>query len=87
MNPTPCPLTSASVLVLRRRHGDVPRSWRLPGGPLIPLGALALSLSLALLLSASPTHLVAVGIAILIGSAFVGLRGGRIEHPGECSSS
>jgi len=60
--------TSASVLVLRRRHGDPPGSWRLAGGPLIPLAALALSL--ALLLSASPAHLIAVGIAIGIGSVF-----------------
>jgi basic amino acid/polyamine antiporter, APA family len=58
--------TSASVLVLRRRHGDSPGTLRLPGGPLIPLAALALSL--ALLLSARPAHLVAVGIAVLIGS-------------------
>jgi basic amino acid/polyamine antiporter, APA family len=58
--------TSASVLVLRRRHGDPPGTLRLPGGPLIPLAALALSL--ALLLSARPAHLVAAGIAVLVGS-------------------
>ncbi len=58
--------TSASVLVLRRRHGDPPGTLQLPGGPLIPLAALALSL--ALLLSARPAHLVAVSIAVLIGS-------------------
>lgn len=54
------------MLVLHRRHGDAPGSWRLPGGPLIPSAALALSL--ALLLSASAAHLIAVGIAIGIGS-------------------
>mgnify|MGYP003397905371 CR=1 FL=1 len=58
--------TSASVLVLRRRHGDPPGTLQLPGGPLIPIAALALSL--ALLLSAQPVHLAAVGIAMLIGS-------------------
>ena len=58
--------TSASVLVLRRRHGDPPGTLRLPGGPLIPMAALALSL--ALLLTARPAHLVAVGIAVLLGS-------------------
>ena len=58
--------TSASVLVLGRRHGEPPGTLRLPGGPAIPLGALALSL--ALLLSASPAHLLAVAIALLFGS-------------------
>ena len=58
--------TSASVIVLRRRHGDPPGTLVLPGGSLIPVAALALSL--VLLLSARPTHLVAVGIAVLVGS-------------------
>ena len=58
--------TSASVLVLRRRRGEPPGTLRLPGGPLIPLAALVLSL--ALLMSARPAHLVAVGIAVLAGS-------------------
>jgi basic amino acid/polyamine antiporter, APA family len=58
--------TSASVLVLQRRHGDAPGTFRLPGGPLIPLAALALAV--VLLLSARPAHLVAVGIAVLVGS-------------------
>lgn len=58
--------TSASVLVLRRRNGDPPGTLHLPGGSLIPIAALALSL--VLLLSARPAHLVAVGIAVLVGS-------------------
>jgi amino acid transporter len=58
--------TSASVLVLRRRHGDPPGTLQLPGGSLIPIAAL--TLSLVLLLSARPAHLVAVGIAVLVGS-------------------
>jgi amino acid transporter len=60
--------TAASVLVLRRRHGDSPESWRLPGGVLVPVAALALSL--VMLLSASPMHLLAVGLAMGVGSVF-----------------
>ncbi|AKC87092.1 APC family permease [Pseudoxanthomonas suwonensis] len=60
--------TAASVLVLHRRYGDPPGSWRLPGGPLVPVAALALSL--AMLLSASAAHLVAVAIAMGVGSLF-----------------
>lgn len=64
--------TAGSVLVLRRRHGDAPGTWRLPGGALVPCAALALSL--AMLLSASPKHLLAVAIAMGVGSAFYLLR-------------
>lgn len=58
--------TAASVLVLRRRHGDLPGAFRLPGGPAIPLAALGLSL--AMLSSASAMHLLAVAIAMGVGS-------------------
>ena len=58
--------TTAGLLVLQRRLGDPPGTLRLPGGPLIPLAALLLSV--ALLLSASIANLVAVGIAVLAGS-------------------
>ena len=58
--------TSASVLVLRRRHGDPPGTLKLPGGALIPLASLLLSL--ALLAAARPAHLVAVGLAVLVGA-------------------
>lgn len=60
--------TSASVLVLQRRHGDRPGSFRLPGGALVPVAALVLSL--AMLLSASPAHLLAVAPAMAVGSLF-----------------
>jgi amino acid transporter len=60
--------TAASVLVLRGRHGDSPQSWRLPGGALVPVAALVLSL--AMLLSASPAHLLAVALAIGVGGVF-----------------
>ena len=58
--------TSASVLVLRRRHGARAGTLSLPGGPAIPFAALVLSL--ALLVNARPAHLVAVGIAVLVGA-------------------
>lgn len=58
--------TSAAVLVLQRRLGEPADALHLPGGPLIPLAALALSLGL--LLSASFGNLIAVAIAILVGS-------------------
>lgn len=68
--------TSASVLVLRRRHGDPPGAVRLPGGPLIPLAALALSL--VLLLSARPAHLAAAALAVLVGSVIYRTRRARV---------
>ncbi|WP_372016382.1 APC family permease [Pseudoxanthomonas sp. 10H] len=60
--------TAASVLVLRRRLGDPPGSWHLPGGAMVPVAALVLSL--AMLLSARPAHLAAVGLAMAAGSVF-----------------
>jgi APA family basic amino acid/polyamine antiporter len=57
--------TSAAVLVLHRRLGEPADSMRLPGGVLIPVAALALSL--ALLMSASIINLIAVAVAVLIG--------------------
>ena len=58
--------TSASVLVLERRHGTPPGALRLPGGPLIPIAAFALSL--ALLSAAQPAHLLATAIAMAVGT-------------------
>lgn len=57
--------TSAAVLVLHRRLGESADAMQLPGGSLIPLAALALSVGL--LLSASLANLIAVAIAILVG--------------------
>ena len=57
---------SVAVLVLRRRHGQREGAMRLPGGPLIPLAATALSLGL--LASAGVANLVAAAIALLIGA-------------------
>lgn len=60
--------TAGSVLVLQRRHGNLPGAITLPGGPLVPV--VALILSLALLLSASLANLLAVAAAIAVGSVF-----------------
>ena len=58
--------TSVSVLVLRRRHGDREGALQLPGGPLIPIAATALSI--ALLASASVGNLVAGVVALGLGA-------------------
>lgn len=58
--------TALSVLVLRRRHDSREGVLRLPGGPLIPV--LAAALSIALLASARIGNLVAGGLALLVGA-------------------
>ncbi|MDI9238608.1 APC family permease [Lysobacter sp. LF1] len=58
--------TAGSVLVLRHRHGDREGALRLPGGPLIPIAAIVLSLGL--LASASVANLAAAAVALLIGA-------------------
>ncbi len=58
--------TAAAVLVLARRYRERRDVLRLPGGPLIPLAALALSL--ALLASASWQNLAATSVALLVGA-------------------
>ena len=64
--------TAGSVLVLRRRHGDREGALRLPGGPLIPIAAIVLSLGL--LASAQIANLMAAAIALLIGAVVYRLR-------------
>jgi APA family basic amino acid/polyamine antiporter len=58
--------TSASVLVLHKRHGHREGAMQLPGGPLIPIAATLLSL--ALLASAGIGNLVAAAVALVIGA-------------------
>lgn len=58
--------TAASVLVLRHRHGNREGALRLPGGPAIPVAAIALSLGL--LASASAANLAAAGVALVLGA-------------------
>ena len=68
--------TAASVPVLRRKMPATERAIRLPGGPLIPLAALAICL--LFLSSATAKNLVAGAIALAVGAAiFAARRGGR----------
>jgi len=64
--------TAGSVLVLRHRHGDRDGALRLPGGALIPVAAIVLSL--ALLASAQIANLIAAAIALAIGAVVYALR-------------
>ena len=64
--------TAGSVLVLRHKHGDREGALRLPGGPLIPLAAIVLSL--ALLASAQVANLIAAAIALVIGAVVYAFR-------------
>ena len=64
--------TAGSVLVLRHRHGDRDGALRLPGGALIPVAAIVLSL--ALLASAQIANLIAAAIALAIGAVVCALR-------------
>ncbi|MDX1503688.1 MAG: APC family permease [Thermoanaerobaculia bacterium] len=63
--------TAAAVPVLRRL-GPGEAGFRLPGGPLIPAAAIALSLGLAA--SATPRNLAAAGVALLAGLGVYALR-------------
>ena len=62
--------TAAAVLVLRKRNGGA-GSW-LPGGPAIPLAALALSI--ALLASATWRNLAAAALALVVGAVVYRFR-------------
>ncbi|HET8819852.1 MAG TPA: APC family permease [Xanthomonadaceae bacterium] len=62
--------TAAAVLVLRRRNGGA-GSW-LPGGPVVPLAALALSI--ALLASATWRNLAAAALALAAGAVVYRFR-------------
>jgi len=64
--------TAGSVLVLRHRHGDREGALRLPGGVLIPVAAIVLSL--ALLASAQVANLIAAAIALVVGAVVYALR-------------
>jgi basic amino acid/polyamine antiporter, APA family len=69
--------TAAAIPVLRRKLPSTPRTIRLPGGPLIPIAALAIC---ALFLSAAETkNWIAGGIALAVGALiyFLSRRGRR----------
>lgn len=57
--------TAAAVPVLRRKLEAPPGSFRLPGGPAIPIAAIAVSLALAA--SATRANLIAAAVALAVG--------------------
>ena len=67
--------TCVSVPALRRRLGDQPSAYRLPGGSAIPV--LAAAGSLAIILSADTVSLLAGAAALVIGAALYALYGSR----------
>jgi len=70
--------TAAAVPVLRRKLGDQPGGFRLPGGPAIPIAAVLISLGLAA--SAGWKNLLAAGVALLVGLGIYALRRPAAEH-------
>lgn len=58
--------TVLSLLVLQRRYANHPGALKLPGGPIIPLAALLLSLGL--LASATLGNLLAAAVALAVGA-------------------
>lgn len=64
--------TAAAVPVLRRKMGPNPGGFRLPGGPVIPIVAILVSLGLAA--SASRRNLLAAAAALVIGAVIFALR-------------
>ena len=64
--------TATSVLMLHKRYGNQPGRRIAPGGPLIPV--VALLLSIGLLASAKLENLVAGAIALLIGAVIYRFR-------------
>ncbi len=66
--------TTAAVLVLQKRFAGRPDALQLPGGPLIPLAAMALSLGL--LATATWQNLAAGAIALMAGAVIYRFRHG-----------
>jgi amino acid transporter len=64
--------TAAAVPVLRRRGNTTGATLRLPGGPLIPVAAILLTVGLAA--SATPRNLIAAAIALAVGFLLYLLR-------------
>lgn len=57
--------TAAAVPVLRRKLGRAPGAFRIPGGPVVPVAAVGLSLYLAS--SAEARNLLAAAVALAVG--------------------
>jgi APA family basic amino acid/polyamine antiporter len=65
--------TALAVPFLRRKFGSSPGAFRLPGGPLIPLIAVALCVFFAV--NAKPDDLIAGAVALAVGAVIYGLMG------------
>ena len=76
--------TAAAVPVLRRKLPATPRTVRLPGGPLIPVAALAICV--LFLSAAEAQNWIAGGIALTVGAAIYALNP-RKEGAGETVST
>ena len=70
--------TAAAVPVLRRKYPRTDKTVVLPGGPLIPVAALVLSLGL--LASATRWNLIAGAAALAIGAVIYRFRGAPVEE-------
>ena len=70
--------TAAAVPVLRRKFPSTQSTVRLPGGPLIPI--LALALCLVFLLSATRWNLIAGAIALTVGALLFATRRRPVAH-------
>jgi APA family basic amino acid/polyamine antiporter len=75
--------TAAAVPVLRRKFAGAEGAIRLPGGPAIPV--IAVAVSLAFLASATWRNLVAGACALVVGAVIYALR--RRPPPGEGESA
>jgi basic amino acid/polyamine antiporter, APA family len=71
--------TAAAVPILRRRMPAAPRTVRLPGGPAIPLTAIALCVQL--LTSTTVQNLSAAAAALAAGAIIFSIRRRYIESP------
>ena len=71
--------TACAAIALQRRHPDRPGALRLPGGPLIPVAAIVLSL--ALLASASVGNLLMGGAALALGAVVYAFRRPPLVDP------
>ena len=76
--------TCLAVPVLRRKLPSTPRTIRLPGGPLIPIAALAICL--VFLSAAEKRNFVAGAIALAVGAAVFFSRGRAAASAGVDSS-
>jgi APA family basic amino acid/polyamine antiporter len=74
--------TAAAVPVLRKRFGRRPGAFRMPGGPVIPVAAFLLTISL--LASAGWKDLLAGAIGLAVGALIYRFRH---EPPGEGATS